>query len=317
MTSTRPRALLVAPIVLTFLLAGCSGDSAGTATSAAATPAGDQPQQGAGGMPGGGMQGGGGTTGEIAYVSGALMQVQGDDGQTAVTWTDATTFSRIATGSLADVAVGSCVVAFTAGDPSDAVTSVATSVQVTAAVDGECTSGFGGMGGMGGGAPGGDGAGRPDGAPTDMPSGMPTDMPGGMPTDVPSGMPTGGTGGQGAPGGGFGGATSGLVTAVDGTTLTLTTTTQDGTAATATVTVDDATTYTTTSAADSTAAVVGLCATARGEADSSGQVAATSITVSDPGDDGCTSGFGGMMGGGPGGPRGDDGQTSTKGSGDA
>ena len=52
----------------------------------------------------------------------------------------------------------------------------------------------------------------------------------------------------------------------------------------------DATTYTRTVAADASAIVVGQCATARGEADDSGKVTATSITVSAPTDGECSSG---------------------------
>jgi hypothetical protein len=51
---------------------------------------------------------------------------------------------------------------------------------------------------------------------------------------------------------------------------------------------------------------VGKCATAVGQADSTGAVTARSITLSTPGANGCTSGFGGFRGAGgaPGGPAG-------------
>ncbi|MET0433825.1 MAG: DUF5666 domain-containing protein [Cellulomonas sp.] len=167
---------------------------------------------------------------------------------------------------------------------------------ITAATDGECVVGFGGSGG--GGMP----------ADGEMPSGTPTDgaegreLPGGAPTDLPSGAPDGASGGSG----GFGGATSGLVTAVDGSTITVESTgmpgSGDATTTTATITVDAATTFSSTVAADATAIAVGRCVTAQGEADSSGQVAATSLTLSDATEAGCSTGFGGR--GGPGGAGG-------------
>jgi hypothetical protein len=286
MTSrTRSRSLLVLPAaaaVLTLLVA-CSDDAAQTAEPAADQQAGEMP-------------GGGGTTGEIAAVSDLLMQVQGDDGQTAVSWDDSTTITQTVAGTLADVTAGVCVVAITGSDDATAATSIA----ITAATDGECTSGFGG-GGFGGGDGSGDGE-RPSGMPTGG-AGEDGEAPSG---DMPSGMPTGGTDGAGG-GADFGGMTSGLVTAVDGSTITVETTDQDGTTTSETVTVDDSTTYTTTVDADSSAIAVGLCVTAQGESDDSGQVAATSLALSEAGDEGCSTGFGGQGGFGGGMPGEEDG----------
>jgi len=274
MSRTRTR-LLAAPaaVAVLVLLAACSSDTAdagatGTADAGDAAQAQAPSGQGGGGLPGGG------TSGEIAAVTDALLQVQGDDGQTAVSWDGTTTIAQTVTAALSDVTVGSCVVAFTSGDEGAAATSVA----ITAATDDGCTGGFGG-----GGFP----------ADGEMPSGMPTDRPEGaeMPDGAPTDMPGGGSGG------GFGGATAGLVTAVDGSTITVESTgtpgSADATTTTATLTVDDATAFTSTVAADATAIAVGRCVTAQGEADSSGQVAATSLTLSDATDDGCSTGFGG------------------------
>jgi len=58
-----------------------------------------------------------------------------------------------------------------------------------------------------------------------------------------------------------------------------------------------ATTVTETVAASSSAAAVGKCATAIGTADDRGDIAATSISISDPGPTGCRAGFGGFGGG--------------------
>lgn len=257
-----------------LVLAGCSAStSEAAAPAASATP--QQQQDGGGAQPPGG-----GASGEIASVDGAVMQVRSTDAQTAVTWTDATTFSATVAGTLADVTVGSCVVAestaTTTDDSTDTTAPVeATSVRITQpSDDGTCAGGFGGSGG---GPGGGD---RPDGAPTDLPS---MQAPDGAPTDRPSGAPDGARM--------FGGGASGTVTAIEGSSLTVGT---DGDTTSRTVTVTDATTYTTTAAADASAIVVGQCATALGESDDSGRVTATSITVSAPTDGECSTGmFGG------------------------
>ncbi len=299
MTSfTRSRTLMALPatVAVLVLLAACSDDAAQTAPEVSASSAPSQDQGPTDDAPGGG-----GVSGEIAAVSDTLMQVQGDDGQTAVTWTGSTTITQTVAGTVADLATGVCVVAFTGTDGStdsssdDAAAAAATSVVISAATDGACdATGFGGAtGGMpGGGMPGsGDDAGeRPEGAPTDMPSGgTGGERPDGAPTDMPSGMPTGSAGG--GMGAGMGAVTAGLVTAVSGTTVTVQSTGQDG-SETQTFEVSDATTYTTDAAADSSAIVVGRCVTARGESDDAGQVTATTLTLSDAGTDGCSTGAG-------------------------
>jgi hypothetical protein len=62
------------------------------------------------------------------------------------------------------------------------------------------------------------------------------------------------------------------------------------------VTLTTATTFTTTGSASSTDLAVGKCARANGTADSTGAIAAQSITISTAGANGCTSGFGGFRG---------------------
>lgn len=232
--------------------------------------------------------------GEIAAVQGSTLQVQDSSQQTAVTYSDATTITAQVSGTIADIVVGSCVMA--TADAEDGTTEgtafAASQVMVTpAAEDGSCSTGFGG------GAPG--GAGRmPTDMPTDMPSGGPGDgeRPTDMPSDMPSDMPADGdfTMSQ---------AASGQVTAVDGNAVTVTGTDRDGEEQTRTVTVSDATGVTTTVAADASALVVGQCVAARGEADDSGTLTAETLMVSSPGDDGCVTRGGGMMMGGPGGGR--------------
>ena len=239
------------------------------------------------------MEDAGGINGEIVAVTDSLAQVQSTDEQTAVTWTDDTAITLTSDGTLADVTVGVCVSAVVTDD-------VATSVTVTQPDDdGTCSSGFSGMGGQ---MP----EGMEEGEMPDMPSDMATPEDGETP-DVPSDMPTQDGGSGEMPDFSSMMSTSGEVTAVDGSTITVT----DSDGAESTVTVDDSTTYSVTVDSDSSAIAVGLCALAIGEADSAGTVTATTLTLSQPDDDGsCTTGFGSMggMSGGRGGMS--DGQDS-------
>lgn len=299
MTNAR-RAALPGSLALVAALAlgGCSSDAVpddDAATPAADTAADAAPDAAGEGGPGAPGEGRGGVSGLVAAVSDAVAQVQDADSQTAVTWDDATVFRRTTTVTLDAVTVGSCVVAVLPGE--DSGDTAATSVTVTEAVDGECSTALGGPGERpdGGGAPGAEGGSGGlsslegsgeggDGAPT-PPAGELPEMPDGE-------APTG-------PVGGFGSIVAGRVTGVSGTTLTVEVTDADGASTSQTVVTSDETAVTTTAVADSAALVVGVCADVQGEADTSGGMTATSITVSDPGDDGCTArgGFGGMPGG--------------------
>ena len=297
MSSSRPTAArlhhawaLPLGAVVALTLAACGG-GAGTTKAQAAAPA---ASASAGTRSGSGtaQQDRGGVRGTIAAVTGQLMQLQDTSSQTAVAWTSSTTITAQVAGTLADVKPGVCVLAVTAptGTSSTASASgAATSVAISQPVNGACTAGFGAGTGGTHGAPGGG-----------MPSGAPSGAPGYG--NRPSGAPTGGAGGFVRP-------VDGLVTAVSGGTITVQTTTgAPGTTAggatpttgTATVTVDSATTFRTTKAADASAIVVGQCATARGQADSSGKVTATSIVVSPPTNGTCVTanrGFGGNRSG--------------------
>jgi hypothetical protein len=307
MSTLRTYAPIGLGLGLALLLAGCGGgtttpQAAGATGNAAAPSSAPQPAR----TPG---AGGGGVSGTIAYVAGQLMQVQDTSMQSAVTWTGTTTISKETAGTLADVTAGRCVVAtsFTAtqggtgtstaaptAQPTVDPNAPATRVTITDPVNGTCQGGAGGFGG--GGFPGG------------VPSGLPTGQAGSVPTARPSGAA-----------GGFGAARAGihtgLVTGVSGDSVSIQATAQDGTKSTSTFTVGSSTTYTTTVKADAGAIVVGQCASAFGPSDTSGQVAATSITVSAPVSGKCTSfsanragGFGGRNRGGTG-----TGSTSTQG----
>ncbi len=226
-----------------------------------------------------------GASGLLAAFSGNTLQIQGTSSQTAVTYSATTRFTDTVAAKASDVVVGACVQVRStppAGNASSAPTApptavTATSVTLTAAVNGTCSGLAAGPGGGGGGGRfnGGGGGGTP-----------------------PSGFP----GGRGRR---FGGGASGLVTAVHGSVFTVASTRRGTTGSTPTttpvmVTTTSATTYSRSAAATAAALKVGLCVTARGPADSTGTVAATLIALR-PADNGnCNSGFGGGFGGGGG-----------------
>ncbi len=289
-------ALLTALALAACGPASASGGSGAPAAGSTPAPTGTA---GAGGAAG---QRQPGVNGLVAAVNGSTMQVQTRTDQTAVTWSDATTFTTVAAAALTDVTVGSCVTVLepattgtaTAGSaPATQVT--AASVEVRPATNGDCGAGFGGAGGGAPGAPG-AGATRPAGAPT--------------------GTATNGTGGRG--GADFGRrAVAGLVTAVSGDTITVQATTRargNGTASstatssptttTVAVTTTSSTTYTAQKAGAATDVAVGVCASALGKADDTGAVAATSIMLRPATNGACTTGFGGGPGGGRGGATG-------------
>lgn len=271
----------VAVAVLALSLTACGGDD--TATDAAAETSSGSGQSGQpGSAPSGAPEGeapGGmgfpGANGEVAAVQGDVVQVQGMQGQVAVTLTGSTTITTQVAGSLDDVEVGSCVVVVGAAsddseDDSEDDSGPATSVRISDPVDGDCAGGFAG-------GPGGE---RPSGAPSEMP----TDMPSDMPSDLPDGA--GGPGSRG-------GLVVGEVTAVDDAGFTV---------GEETVEVDDSTTF--TASVDGTASdvKVGRCVSAQGETDDTGAVTADTVSVSEKVDGECSAGFGrGGFGGMPGG----------------
>jgi hypothetical protein len=267
-------ALIVAAIVL----AACGSASSAPTTSSSAPPTSSTP---------GATRGGGaapGASGTIASVSGSSMEVQNPTtGQTTVDYSATTAFSQTVPGSAASLTVGSCISAF--GTPASGSTSgglsgpiTATTVSITQPTSSGCTTGFGGRSFPGG------GSGRPPGGGT---------RPGGARF-----------GGGTRPGGGSFGRAFGSVTAVSGSTVTVSEknpVTQKTSSVPVTLTAS--TTYTTPASASASDLAVGKCARATGTAGSTGAIAATSITISTPGANGCTSGFGaGRAGqGGPGG----------------
>ena len=267
-------------------LAACSSSSSASTTSAA--PSANSGNGGSGGTTGAAApRRFPGASGTIAAINGAALEVQNPtSGQTTVTYSPTTTFEQTVTTTSASVTVGSCISAF--GKPTSTSSSTsafgrpitATSVSITQPTSGSCTAGFGG--GFGGA---GSGTGRPPGA-------------GGFPGGAGGGeRPNGGTGSRRRFSGQFG-AASGSVTAVNGTTLTVSETNPaTKKASTVVVTLTAGTTFAERQTAAATDLAVGKCASAVGAADSTGAVTARTITISAPGPDGCTAGFGGFRGG--------------------
>jgi hypothetical protein len=281
-----------------LLVAACGGGTS-TAGNASSVPTTASSGDGAGRGAAGGVRGFPGTTGLLAQIDGTTLQVQGTDTQTAVSYSSKTTFTNTVAAKLSDVVVGVCVQARSArpdpgtggGAPTAAPSAasgpiVATSVEISPAVNGTCSA----IGGLRSGGT------RPPGTAGD-------------PTRPPGTPGSGRTRGPGANGNGFAGGFGGLgafgkVTAVNGTSFTVESRRPtNGTATTATPTMQTvqtpaATTYTKTGAASPKALVVGLCVTALGPADSTGSIAATSIALRPAENGSCSSGFGGRGFGG-------------------
>jgi len=247
----------VAVLLLAASACGSDGNNSNGNATGQTGEAGPKSQQqgGTGGNPPG-------VNGKVAAVSDSTAQVQGMQGQVAVTWNATTTFTKDVSTSLADVKVGSCVLVRSddqqsAGStPATAVT--ASSVRITPKANGSCGLGLRGPGGGG------------------------SDSSGGGPQfngTPPEGAPTGGSRPQMR---GMGGAV-GEVTAVSPTGFTVSSVMPGNDAATpVTVTVGSATTYTTTASAAAADVKVGVCVTANGTTDDTGAVTAKTIAVSQP-----------------------------------
>ena len=265
-TSTPRRIALGAVIVgIACLLAGCSA-------AAPAAPAATQTRQGGGSFGQNGVPGGGGVFGQIAAVNGNTLQVQSQSAQTAVDVSASTIILQTSTASATDVTVGSCIVAsaFPAAGSSASPSSsgAVTSVAISPATNGNCAGGLrvGPRNGT-----------RPTASPRPSAPRNRTFTP----------------------------PVAGLVTGVSGSTITVSVKSAAGATSTKDVTTTSSTAYTLTSSATSAALTVGRCAAVRGATDSAGAVTATSVTVSDPGANGCTAGFGrrGGTGGVPSSPQ--------------
>jgi hypothetical protein len=286
-TQPRPgrlrRALALSALGVAGVAIAACGSSSSASTPTTTAPSATGAPGGAAGAGGGGGRQFPGASGTIAAINGTSLEVQNPTtGQTTVSYSSATTFQQTTATTASAVTVGSCISAF--GKPTSGSTSgtsrfggpvTATTVSVSQPVSGTCSVGFGGR--PGGGNPPGGGT-RPS-----------TPGAGSRPA------------GAGRFAGGSFGAASGSVTSVNGLAVTITET-NPSTKATSSVvvTLTAATTFTTTGSASPTDLAVGKCARANGSADSTGAIAARSITISTAGANGCTSGFGGFRGAGGG-----------------
>jgi Domain of unknown function (DUF5666) len=287
-TPLRRAVALSALGVAAVTLAACGSSSSASTTSSTKAPTSAGSGRGSGtGSGGGGTRQFPGTSGTIAAINGPSLEVQNPTtGQTTVNYTSTTTFDQTVTTTASSVTVGSCISAF--GKPTSSSSSststfgrpvTATTVSVSQPTSGSCT---GGLGGAGTGRPGGGGG-----------------FPGGQ-------RPAGATGARRPFSGQFG-AASGPVTAVNGSTVTLNETNPTTKkVSSVVVTLASSTAFTERQSAAATDLAVGKCANAVGTADTTGAVTARSITISTPGANGCTTGFGRFGGGarGPGGAGG-------------
>jgi hypothetical protein len=239
-----------------------------------------------------GSRGPGGGAGPAAYgmaaaIAGNSVEVQDPaTGQVTVTFTASTGFSQTKSVTIEALAVGDCVTAIgqrsTSATPAPSggpgagrpTSFTAASVSIEPAVNGSCAAGgFGGGFGSGGGGF----SGRPSGSP--RPSG--------------SFSRGGGFGGGGGFAGGFGGLANGKISHLSGDAMSVQVTGRGGQSdSTDQVSLSASTSYTETVTVNSSALKVGECVTAIGSTGSTGAVSATRITLSTPGPNGCTVGFG-------------------------
>lgn len=215
-----------------------------------------------------------GATGTVAAVTASSLQVQNPRiGQVTVTFTPSTSFTRTVAATAADLVVGDCALAVgapaPAGNPAGPVTATSVLISPATAAGGCPASGFGGPGrGAGTGSPGSSpGSGSQGGA---APSRTP---------NRPSGA-----------GRNRRSTASGKIISIGGGGFVL----QVGASnATRSVTTTQTTTFSKDVAADKSGLAVGECVSAVGPSDDTGAVAASSISIRQPGPHGCQAGFGG------------------------
>ena len=289
-TPHRSWARLLGTGAAVLLAAGTVAASAGTA-GAASSPAAPS-----------------GATGSVAALSGTSMEVQNaSTGQTTVNWTTTTTFSKSATEAVSAITVGDCVTATGSASKKSKTTIAARNLTVsTPSSSGTC-------GGVGGGGPGAFRIGTGSGAP---PAGGFRFRGGSAEGGTRPSFPTGGRAGNFAKQFANLAIASGKVTAVNGSTLTVSGVSISGgnfaarnktsksktptkpKTETLKVTTSSSTPVNTTQTVSSTALAVGDCVSAFGPAATNGSVTATTVRITSTGGGTCTGGFGGPGGGG-------------------
>lgn len=245
-----------------------------------------------------------GATGSVAALSTSSMEVQNPaSGQTTVSWTPTTTFSKSVTESVSAVTVGDCVTATGSASKTSKTTIAARTITVTTPLNG----GACGPGGRLGAFRAGTGSGGPPAGGFQFRTGS-----GGGPKNFPEGGP------RTFPGGAAGknlrnrlanfDVASGKVTAVNGSTITVSgvslspgsfspkskgKTKQPAKPKTETlkVTTTSSTPVNATQSATSGDLAVGDCVSAFGPAATNGSVTATTVHITSTGGADCTVGF--------------------------
>lgn len=239
-------------------LAACGSAAAGTTT----------PKPGASPTPRNGARALNRAFGQLVQIKGQTLIVSNAQGDTTVTYTSSTPITQTSTATFADITTGECLSATGTKDSSGAVT--ASNVTVRNAVNGSCSAaslfGPGGPGGGNGGA---------------------TRTPNPNRTPNPSFAPPANLG-----------RANGLVTAVNGTSVTVQEQSPGGGTTSTTITVPTTVRVSRVDTVDSSALQTGECVTAAGQKDSSGTVQARALTIVPAGPNGCTAGGGGFFGGG-------------------
>jgi Domain of unknown function (DUF5666) len=227
--------------VAAFLLAACG--SAASAAKSSPSPSGNAFRNGA--------------SGQLVQVNGQTLILTGPNGDTTVTVTSTTTYTKTSIAALADITKGTCIVANGQKDPtSGAIT--ATNVRISPKTAAGCAArGFG-----------------PNPTPGANPPANATPRP------SPSGQASAAF-------------VTGEVSAVSGTSVTVKT----ATSGSEKITVASAATITSTATVTVADLQNGQCLRANGPRDSAGNVQATSITITPAGPSGtCTTGGGGRGG---------------------
>ncbi|HEX6537689.1 MAG TPA: hypothetical protein VF155_00730 [Candidatus Dormibacteraeota bacterium] len=202
--------------------------------------------------------------GQLVQINGQTLILSNANGDTTVAYTSSTTISQTSTATFADITTGVCMTATGTKDSSGHVT--ASSVTVRNAANGSCAGSaiFGGPGG-----PGGPNAGTRTPNPNRTPPPQAANI----------------------------GRANGMVTAVNGTSVTV----QPATGASVTVTVPTTVRVSKTDTVGASALQTGECVAAVGSTNSAKVVQARSLTIVPAGPSGCFTGAGGGFFGGRGG----------------
>lgn len=202
-----------------------------------------------------------GAAGQLVQINGQTLILSNANGDTTVSYTSSTPITQSSTGSFADIATGVCISATGQKDSSGHVT--AAQVTVRNSSSGSCAANgiFGGPN-----APGGPGSGA---TRTPNPNRTPPPQAANL------------------------GRANGLVTAVDGTTVTV----QDQSGGTTTVTVPTTVRVSRINVVEASALQTGDCVAATGQKSASGVVQAGSLTIVPAGPSGCFTGGAGGRGG--------------------